>query len=72
MEYDIFVEDLGPEFTGWSGMVNGKMCIIVPPSVFEQHVAQHSVRALMLRQGVSVAPDWTCSSARDGTIEAVA
>ncbi|WP_407563388.1 hypothetical protein [Streptomyces sp. 184] len=72
MEYDVFVEDLGPEFTGWSGMVNGKMVCIVPPTAFEQHAVQHSVRALVRRQGVSVVSDCTCSAAQGGTIEAVA
>lgn len=72
MEYDIFVEDLGPEFTGWSGVINGKMVCIVPPSVFERHAVQHSVRALVRRQGVSVASDCACSATQDGTIEAVA
>lgn len=72
MEYDVFVEDLGPEFTGWSGMVNGKMVFIVPPNVFEQHAVQHSVRALMRRQGVSIASECACSATKDGTMEAVA
>jgi hypothetical protein len=51
MRSTLSIVDVGPEFTGWAGAVNGKMICVAPPEIEASEQARRSMREIVKRAG---------------------
>lgn len=51
MQSTLLIADLGPEFSGWAGAVDGKMVCVAPPEIAKDADGHRRMREIVRRSG---------------------
>lgn len=65
LKHQMFLADLGPDITAWTGRVAGKLVCVATPQVEHDASVRREVRDLIKRQGVDCAVCRSCLMGRD-------
>lgn len=60
MQSILLIADLGPEFDGWAGLIDGRMVCMAPPEYAHDAERRRSLRELVERAGGKCADCLAC------------
>lgn len=51
MRSSLLIAEVGPEFAGWAGTIDGRMICMAPPEIAESEDAKRLMREIVRREG---------------------